>query len=184
MTDEPIEVVVPTPTLAETAAGSPPQRSAADILRAGYEKSKGNRALKRIQLAGYGEPDAELWVTFRCLSDYGEVRDGVTATAKRRHATQAALEIATSLDTLRMAAVGSYAVIDGEEVDIGLPLGLPLYHHLFGTPTPGPENDNQAITLLFHENTTVIVARGLELDRWMTAGGPEDEQALGESQAA
>jgi hypothetical protein len=169
------------PTIDEVVDGPEPQRSVADILRGAYEEVAEQREPKAIQLFGYGEPDSELWVTFRMVDDYDEVNERLSPVLKQRGPKKNRL-VNVGLEALLMAAVGSYAVIDGEEHDIGAPLGLELYDHLGLNPDkPRPASDRQAAWLLFKANKLRVANAFMAYDAWVKAGGVDvEEEALGE----
>lgn len=154
----------------------------ADLLRQGYQEAQQAREPKDIVLHGYGEPVSELHVTFRCLDDYEEVRDALREALKKQGLKPAQRELAAGIETLALAATDSYALINGERHELGLPLGLALYDHLFPA-TDGsarPMNDAQAITMLFHSKTMPIMTAYAELDQWIRRGGRDaEEETLG-----
>jgi hypothetical protein len=91
-----------------------------------------------------------------------------------------------ALETFKTAAVGSYAVIDGVQHDLGVPLGLDLYEALGRPGGHAPSNDDQAIAVIFHRgqlpSTTVLMSVFSQLDQWMQRGGRDaEEDAAGES---
>lgn len=162
-------------TLGDVAQGPQPIESVADILRAGYEQAKAQQEPKDMVLPGYGEPVSELHILFRHIPDYEELRNDLRKTLKKGM-RGAALEMALGKETLRLASTGSYALVNGERKELGQPLGLALYAAL-GLP-PGPQTDGEAIHLLFHEDTTVMMTRYAELDQWIRRGGREAEDEL------
>lgn len=172
------------PTVAQVAEGPQPVRSPADMLRAAYEAAVADVEPKDIQVLGYGEPDTELHVLYRMLDDYEEVRQGLRPSRAERNKSQARKEIEVAIDTLLLASVGSYALIGGEQHDIGQPLGLGLYEYLFpddGSGKARPGNDRQAVIMLYHGKTLRIASDAAELDQWIKAGGVDAEElALGE----
>lgn len=178
MTDE-----LEAPTVGQVADGPQPVRTPADILRAAYEDAAAEVEPKDIQIRGYGEPDSELHVLYRMLDDYAEVR-GLTLAQARQKVKPAVRDVEMAIDTLHMASVGSYALVNGERHDIGVPLGLELYNYLFpddGSGKTRPGNDRQAIIMLYHGKTLPITLAYTELDAWIKNGGVDaEEQALGE----
>jgi hypothetical protein len=188
-----LDPVDPPARLADVAAGPAPDLSPAEALRAAHEKAKiTRRGTKKAMLVGYGEPATELWVTFRYLTDYKEVRNELRKALNKRGMDGADQELAIAVETLLMAAEGSYAIINHQQVDIGEPLGLGLYEYL-GLDKDAParaSTDREALYRLFTAkedegpNTLLITTIAAEFDAWVRRGGPEDDEVLGESSAA
>jgi hypothetical protein len=147
-------------------------------LRAGHDEAVQKRKPKDMILPGYGEPVKELHVEYRALTDYDEVREQTRKTFAKGMAP-AVLEKELGKEMLRIASINSYALIDGQRIDIGLPLGLELYSQLF-PDKPGPRTDGEAIVLLYDSNTTVLMNQYALLDRWIRGGGYATEDELGE----
>jgi hypothetical protein len=168
-------------SIADVIEGPEPTKPVAAILRAAFEQVADEKPPKAIQLFGYGEPKSELWVTFRMVDDYDQVSETLTPVLKQRGPKKQRI-INVGLETLLMAAEGSYAVIDGEQFDIGCPLGIPLYEHLGLFPDrPTPANDRQAAWLLFKSNKLRVANAFMAYDAWVKAGGVDvEEEALGE----
>ena len=178
MTDETQD---PEVRIAQVAEGPQPTLSVADLLRKGYNDAAAAKPPKDILIPGYGEPDTELHGLFRILDDYEEVRDGLKESMRQRNVKPAQRELEGGMDTLLMASIGSYAVVNGQRHEIGHPLGVELYDYLFpddGSPRPG--NDRQALVLLFHRKTMPIMTAYMELDQWIRRGGVDaEEESLG-----
>jgi hypothetical protein len=172
-------------SIAEVARGPRPPVTAAAILKRAYEAAASQK-LKHVQVPNYGEPVSELWLTFRFVADYDELRESITRALKRKGFSPARRDVQIAIETFKCAAVGSYAVIDGVQHDIGAPLGLELFEALGRPGGQTPANDDQAIALLFHRNqqpsTTVLMSVFADLDVWMKSGGVDAESdAAGES---
>src|ERR1700729_1040231 len=104
-----VDVSADPTSIVDAIEGPEPVRPVADILRAAFEQVAEQREPKAIQLFGYGEPKSELWVTFRMVDDYDEVRDRLTPVLKQRGPKKQRV-VNVGLETLLMAAEGSYAV--------------------------------------------------------------------------
>lgn len=131
-------------------------------------------------------PDYDgLYVTFRALDDYREVRAAIREVLKRRGVRPEDREVEIAIETLLLASTGSYAEIDGRRHDIGLPLGVELYDYIWpaeGEDEVRPSSDSQAVVLLFGSNTVQITAMAAELDMWFKdTGRLVDEELLGNS---
>lgn len=172
------------PTVGQVAEGPQAALTPADTLRAAYEAATATVEPKDIQVRGYGEPASELHVLYRMLDDYAEVRDGLRGARGRGKVQPATRELEMAMDTLHMASVGSYALVNGERHEIGHPLGLELYNYLFpddGSGKARPGTDRQAIVMLYHGKTLPITLAYTELDQWIKNGGVDAEElALGE----
>lgn len=169
------------PTIPEVVEGPEPAKPVADILREAFETVAEEKPPKAIQLFGYGEPVSELWVTFRMVDDYDELTETLGPVMKQRGPKKQRV-VNIGLETLLMAAVGSYAVVDGTEYDIDCKLGLELYAHLGLNPSsPQPGNDRQAAWLLFKGNKLRVADAFMAYNNWVKAGGVDvEEEALGE----
>lgn len=168
------------PAVGELAAdGVQESLSPAAILLAGYRDAQANREPKDMILHGFGEPVSELHVQFRVLDDYEEVRTTIREALSAKGLSAGQREVRIGIETLLMAACGSYAIVNGARHEIGHPLGLELYDYLF--PEDGqarPMTDSQAVVLLFHSNTTLIMTTYAELDMWLKRGGREAEDEV------
>lgn len=169
------------PTIPEVVEGEPPAKSVADLLRDAYSDAGSSREPKAIQLFGYGEPDMELWVTFRMVDDYDKIQEHLAPIMKRGGPKQQKI-VNLGLETLVMAAEGSYAVINGARHDIGARLGVELYDQLGLNPgSPHPGSDRAAAFLLFKENKFRVADAFMTYNRWVKRGGVDaEDEALGE----
>lgn len=171
-------------TIGQAVEGPQPTLSVAELLRAAYEDAAAAREPKDIQIYGYGEPDTELHVLLRMVDDLEEISDALRPAMRRKGVKPTQRQLDVAIDTLLLASVGSYAVVNGERHDLGVPLGLELYDQLFpddGSGKPRPATDRQAVVLLFHNKTLPIATAFVAYDNWVKAGGVEaEEEALGE----
>jgi hypothetical protein len=159
-----------------------PTPSVAEHLRKSFRAKQGNK-IESFPIAGYDG----LFVTFRALDDYAEVRNATVEVVKRRGVPEAEREIEIGIETLKLSSIGSYAIIDGQKIDIGLPLGVDLYDYIFAAdpdaddaPEHRPQTDNEAIILLF-DNTMALMLLASRLDRWFKGEAiSTDEELLGE----
>lgn len=156
-----------------------PTPSVAEHLRNSFRERQGNK-VESFPIAGYDG----LFVTFRALDDYAEVRNAVGEVVKRRGVPEAEREIEIGIETLKLSSIGSYAMIDGQKIDIGLPLGIDLYDYIFAAdpdsddePTHKPQTDNEAIILLF-DNTMALMLLASRLDRWFKGEAVTTDEAL------
>jgi hypothetical protein len=172
------------PSLIQVVEGPQPTPTVADILRRAYEDAQANRTPKDITIPGWGEPVSELHVTFHMVDDYEDLRRGIVKTINRKGLRPGQRDVRVAMETLKVAALGSYALVKGEKHDLSEPLGLALYDALGGPGAIGdarPTNDSQAIFMLFHQSTTMIMGAFTELDMWIKRGGRDaEEEALGE----
>lgn len=153
--------------------------SPAERLRRSFKAAQERRTID-LRMSGYDE----FYITFTGL-DLEEMRSIVsdsTARTRRLGRTEQQKQIARSV--LARASVGSYVVIDGEEVQIGMPLGLSLYNYIWPADDASvarPTTDTEAISLLFLDDMKLtsmfsryqMWASGVSLD--------ESEELLGNS---
>ena len=114
-----------------------------------------------------------LYVTFQLLEDYNTTRAQLLQTLKRRGVSAGSREISIALKMLIAASVDSYAIVNDQRYELGLPLGIDLYDQLWpagrsveGQPAGRPRNDEQAVIMLFGGNTVRITSLAAELDQW------------------
>ena len=155
--------------------------SVAEHLRTSFRKAQSNRAPKHVKVPGYDG----LYLKFRPLDSYEEVAETIKATIKRNpHISATQRDVAVGVETMLLASVGSYAIVDGETYDIGLTLGLQLYNYIFppetdeeGHPIPGPSTDQEAVYLLFIDDLSLMNVATM-LDMWWKNAGVETEDEL------
>lgn len=148
--------------------------SVAEHLRASFKKAV-ERKTRDVKLPDYDE----LHVIFRALDDYAELRDGIRDVVDRPGLADAEREIEISLRTLVMSSVDSYAVIEGEKHEIGLPLGAALYDYI-NPPAEGEQRaltDEQATLLLFRGTMALMTVSG-ELSTWFGNVGQATDTEL------
>ena len=142
--------------------------SVAAHLAASFEASQKANS-KDLPVPGYDG----LFVTFKALTDWAAVK-GVVVGDPSNQTTDDEIESAAKL--LIAASVGSYAIIDGERYDIGLPLGAELYASIF-PDAPKLANDVQGVLVLFN-NTLALVGMAGDLAQWFAKAGVESTQAV------
>lgn len=156
-----------------------PAKSVSERLRESFVRSQAVKT-QDIAIPGYDE----LHVIFRVLDDYTELRRVLRgAQLRNRHLPESAQEIQASIETLILASVDSYAVVDGQRIDIGLPLGLALYDYIFpvsaedpAKPSLRPTKDGEAVTMLFGSTVALMfVASQLDVVSKMAAITAETE---------
>ena len=160
-----------------------PTQSVAEHLRESFRQRQGNKT-KDVRIPGYDG----LFVTFRALDDYTEVRDAIKDVARKRGISEGEREVEIAVRTLLLASVSSHAVINDRRVEIDLPLGLGLYDYIFPAepgeegdiiPEVRPESDTEAVVMLF-DNTMALVVTAASLDQWFRGEGVDtDEEILG-----
>lgn len=159
--------------------GVTPTPSVAEHLRESFRRRQGNKT-KDVKIPGYDG----LYVTFRALDDYTEVREAIKDIARKRGIPEGDREVELAVQTLLLAAVDSFAIINGERIDIGQPLGLGLYDYIFPEEDEGeerPMTDAQAVIALF-DNTMALMVTAATLDQWFRGEGVDtEEELLGES---
>lgn len=158
--------------------GASPTNSVAEHLRASFRKAQ-SRKTKDVAIPGYDE----LHVVFRALDDYSEVRDGIAKILSKRGIPESTREIEMGIQTLLMSSVDSYAMVAGEKVEIGLPLGVALYDYIWPAEDENeirPQTDAEAVTMLFLSTMSLMTVTA-ELDMWFKNTGVEtDNEVLGE----
>ena len=139
-----------------------PALSVAERLRANIVKAQQRRTQDLVF------PNSEeLHILFRPLDDFGELRDVLNIDGMNS-LSESKQEIQAAINTLAASSVDSYAVIDGDRVDIGLPLGLRLYDYIFPVEDGEvrPQTDGEAISLMFAGDTVALVMFARKLDVW------------------
>lgn len=121
-----------------------------------------------------------VFVRFRSLDDYSEMRDvaqQISATAQ----SEIQAEIQSSIATLRMSAVSAYARgTDGQTEELP-PLGMGLYDALIpegdpDRPTVGPQNDDEAIVMLFRGTAPLVSLAGALMEEFGQVGIKVDQE--------
>ena len=139
-----------------------PALSVAERLRANIVKAQQRRTQDLVF------PNSEeLHILFRPLDDFTELHD-VLNPEKLAGMAEGTAEVQAAINTLAASSVDSYAVIDGDRVDIGLPLGLKLYDYIFPVEDGEirPQTDGEAISLMFGGDTVALVMFARKLDVW------------------
>ena len=178
--DPPIETQPPLGHVVESGPVNP----TSSVLKQLRDSAKKARENKTIDLP---IPDfAGLYVTFRALSDYSEVRSALVKVLKKKGLSAADRDVEVSVETLLMSSVSSYALVDDvrHEIPGRPPLGRALYDELFPPERDDeirPENDQQAVLWLFGQNTVQITTLAAQLDLWFKNTNLKlDEDLLGE----
>lgn len=143
-------------------------QSVAEHLREAFRKRQSNKTVD-LEIPGYGG----LFGTFRALDDYAELREAIQDVAKKRGISEADREVEIAASTLLLASVSSYALVDGQHVDIPHPLGLGLYDYIFPAEDEmeaRPGSDSEAVHMLF-DNSVSLVVTAARLERWFAGEG-------------
>jgi hypothetical protein len=155
------------PVEAIPANGRGPDGSLKDQVRFSRARIQHTKT-RDFEIPGY---QPQLFVTFKALDDYTETRE-----IGARHENvpdEAQREMYVAADTLIAASTDSYGILDGERVEIGLPLGAALAARL---DHDGAENDRQAVFQIF-PSTMSLMRTFIELDGWtqQVARGTDEE---------
>lgn len=149
---------------AEEIAGIPPlmtpDRSVADRLGASIKRAQGSKTQDLIF------PDSdELHLTFRGMTDLSELKQAFDLNPSL---SESEAEVQAAINTLVQTSTGSYAVVDGKRVDIGLKLGVSLYAYLFPAEAgePQPMTDGEAVVLMFGGDTVGLTMFARKLTVW------------------
>lgn len=160
-------------------SGPVPERSVAESLRAAHSRAHQRRTTE-FDIPGYG---GQLVGVFRAVGDFYEIHNAVAEERKVRRG-DAEITLAFAVDFLLLASVECFALIDGQKSQLPA-LGLGLYEAIFPESEedhPGPQNDKEAMHLLFPLGTFSIVETATQLDAWAKGEAFEaDEELLGES---
>lgn len=130
-----------------------------------YLREQHSKRMRKTEVAVELPDWPDMYVRFRSLDDYSEVRDVAQEITQAAH-TEVQGEIQIGIATLRLSAVAAYARIDGEQHPIPN-LGLGLYNFLYPEGDPerpeiGPQDDDEAIVMLFKGTGGIMtVAAGL-----------------------
>ena len=150
--------------MGEEVAGIPPEiapdLSVSERIRASIVKAQQRKTQDLI----FPESE-ELHILFRPLDDFTELQPLLAEVAGSPEGQQA---IQAAINTLVASSVDSYAVVDGEKVDIGMKLGLGLYDFIFPVENGEvrPTTDGEAISLMFGGDTVALVMFARRLHVW------------------
>lgn len=148
-----------------------PEPSVAERLRANFEKAKQQHTqeLQHPMIEG-------LFIVFRSIDDFAEANTAFDGINDYLSDDQKQIELALKL--LVSSSVSSYAIVDGQRHEIGLPLGVALYDYLFPAENGSvrPTTDGEALVATFVKDdgrpdtfSLVMFSRKLDVMRKMLA---------------